>query len=130
MKSASNSTACLASVFLGLALAAVPAAVEAQVSLATVVDLAQRNSNTVKLADADVRKAQAVLAQAQDSYIPNLLVGSTVGGSIGFPTGQPSIANASSVYPGGSDQLREEVKDAALEHLADEKEEARRQLER
>ena len=96
MKSASNSTACLASAFLGLALAAVPAAVEAQVSLATVVDLAQRNSNTVKLADADVRKAQAVLAQAQDSYIPNLLVGSTVGGSIGFPTGQPSIANASS----------------------------------
>ena len=91
-----NSTALYASVVLALALAIAPAAAKAQVSLSTVVDLAQRNSNAVKMADADVRKAQAVLAQAQDAYIPNLVVGSTVGGSIGFPTGQPSIANASS----------------------------------
>jgi outer membrane protein TolC len=84
-----------ASILFGVALAFAPVLLPAQVSLATVVDLAQRNSSAVKLADADVRKAQAVLAQTQDAYIPNLVIGSTVGGSIGFPTGQPSIANAS-----------------------------------
>ncbi len=46
----------------------------AQVSLATVVDLAQRNSSTVRLAEADVQKAQAALAQTQDVYLPNLVI--------------------------------------------------------
>ncbi len=81
--------------FIGVALAAAPAMLSAQVSLATVVDLAQRNSTGVRAAQADVRKAEATLAQTQNAYIPNLWIGSTVGGSIGFPTGQPSIANAS-----------------------------------
>ncbi len=67
----------------------------AQVSLGTVVDLAQRNSYTVKLAEADAQKASATLAQAQVVYVPNLTIGSTVGFSVGFPAGQPSIANAS-----------------------------------
>src|SRR5208282_4351596 len=80
---------------LGLALVAASSALPAQVSLANVVDLAQRNSTPVKLAEADVQKAQAALAQTQDAYIPNLMIGSTVGYSYGFPTGQPSIANAS-----------------------------------
>lgn len=95
MKIASNPTATFASAIFGMALAVLPALLPAQVSLATVVDLAQRNSSAVKLANADVLKAQAVLDQTHDAYIPNLVVGSTVGGSIGFPTGQPSIANAS-----------------------------------
>jgi outer membrane protein TolC len=81
---------------MGGLLAAVPVCVSAQVSLATVVDLAQRNSSPVKLGEADLGKAQAVLAESRDVYIPNLTVGSTVGPpTIGFPTGQPSIANAS-----------------------------------
>jgi outer membrane protein TolC len=81
---------------IGGLLAAVPVCVSAQVSLATVVDLAQRNSSPVKLGEADLRKAQALLAESRDVYIPNLTVGSTVGPpTIGFPTGQPSIANAS-----------------------------------
>jgi outer membrane protein TolC len=81
---------------MGGLLAAAPVCVSAQVSLATVVDLAQRNSSPVKLGEADLRKAQAVLAESRDAYIPNLTVGSTVGPpTIGFPTGQPSIANAS-----------------------------------
>jgi outer membrane protein TolC len=81
---------------MGGLLAAAPLCVSAQVSLATVVDLAQRNSSPVKLGEADLRKAQAVLAESKDVYIPNLTVGSTVGPpTIGFPTGQPSIANAS-----------------------------------
>jgi outer membrane protein TolC len=78
-----------------LVCALVPAALQAQVSLATVVDLAQRNSSAVKLAEADVLKAQASLAQTQDAYIPNLQIGSNGGYSHGFPTGQPSVGNAS-----------------------------------
>jgi outer membrane protein TolC len=72
-----------------------PSRLPAQVSLATVVDLAQRNSSAVRLAEADVNKAQAALAQTLDAYIPNLAIGSTVGYSHGFPTGQPSVGNAS-----------------------------------
>ncbi|MGD0940828.1 MAG: TolC family protein [Terracidiphilus sp.] len=75
-------------------LAAAPLLASAQVSLATVVDLAQRNSSAVKLAEADVKKAQAALDQAQDAYIPNLVIGSNVGYSHGFPTGQPSVGSA------------------------------------
>jgi outer membrane protein TolC len=59
-----------------------------------VVDLAQRNSSAVKLAQADLLKAQGALAQTQDASIPNLVIGSTVGYSHGFPTGQPSIGSA------------------------------------
>jgi outer membrane protein TolC len=77
---------------LGATLAAAPA--PAQVSLGTVVDLAQRNSSAVRLAEADVQKAAAALAQTQDAYIPNFVIGSTVGYSHGFPTGQPSIGSA------------------------------------
>ena len=80
---------------LCLALAAAPAFLSAQLSLATVVDLAQRNSSTVKLAQADVNKAQAALDQTQDAYIPNFVIGSQVGYSHGFPTGQPSVLSAS-----------------------------------
>jgi outer membrane protein TolC len=79
---------------LGILLAA-PALVSAQVSLATVVDLAQRNSTAVRLAAADVQKTQAALDQTEFVYIPTLTIGSQVGYSHGFPTGQPSVASAS-----------------------------------
>jgi outer membrane protein TolC len=72
-----------------------PAAAVAQVSLSTVVDLAQRNSTAVRIAQADLMKAQAALAQTQDAYIPNFQIGSTIGYSHGFPTGQPSVGSAS-----------------------------------
>jgi len=75
-------------------LAAAPALLPAQVSLGIVVDLAQRNSSAVKLAQADVQKAQAALAQTLDAYIPNFGIGSTIGYSHGFPTGQPSVGSA------------------------------------
>jgi len=80
---------------LCLACLLAPAAGSAQVSLGTVVDLAQENSTAVRGAQADVLKAQAALAQTQDAYIPNFQIGSTVGYSHGFPTGQPSVGNAS-----------------------------------
>lgn len=78
---------------LFLACLLAPAA-QAQVSLATVVDFAQRNSSAVKLAQADLMRSQAALSQTEDAYIPNLAIGSTVGYSYGFPTGQPSVGSA------------------------------------
>jgi outer membrane protein TolC len=72
-----------------------PALLAGQISLGTMADQAQRNSSAVKLADADLRKAEALLAQTRAVYIPTLTIGSSVGPpSIGFPAGQPSIANA------------------------------------
>ena len=78
-----------------LALACAPALTQAQVSLTTVVEMAQQNSTTVKLANADLLKAQAALGQTEDAYIPNFVIGSQIGYSHGFPTGQPSVGNAS-----------------------------------
>lgn len=73
-----------------------PASLRAQISLSTVVDLAQKNSSTVKLADADLSKSVKVLAEAKDVYIPNLILGSSIGPpSIGFTFSQPSVASAS-----------------------------------
>jgi outer membrane protein TolC len=94
VKKTHNPCRAWAAVVLALALGAAPALLPAQVSLATVVDLAQRNSSAVKLAEADVQKAQAALAQTKDAYIPNFAIGSTVGYSHGFPTGQPSVGSA------------------------------------
>lgn len=82
----------VASLFLGTAIQPV----FAQISLGTVVALAQRNSTSVRLAEADLRKAQVSLSETRDVYVPDLVIGSSVGPpSIGFPAGQPSIANAS-----------------------------------
>ena len=74
MKLSENPLRCFASVLLGGALAACAVRVEGQVSLATVVDLAQRNSTTVRLAQADVAKAQAALSESRDIIIPSLQV--------------------------------------------------------
>jgi outer membrane protein TolC len=48
----------------------------------------------VRLAVADVKKAQAALDQTEDAYIPNFVIGSQIGYSHGFPTGQPSVGSA------------------------------------
>ena len=80
---------------LGLALAVAPA-LKGQVSLRTVVELAQRNSAAVRMADADVAKARAQLSESKDVVIPSVLVstGLPVFPEIGF-TGQiPSIWSA------------------------------------
>jgi outer membrane protein TolC len=77
-----------------LALATMPALAAAQVSLTSVVELAQQNSSAVRLANADLQKAQAALGQTQDAYIPNFAIGSQIGYSHGFPTGQPSVGSA------------------------------------
>jgi outer membrane protein TolC len=80
---------------IGMTLTTVPTVVSAQVSLTTVVDLAQRNSSAVRLAEADVNKAQSALSQTKDVYIPSLMLGSGLPAvpSVGFMGGVPSILN-------------------------------------
>jgi outer membrane protein TolC len=77
---------------IGITMASAPALVSAQISLATVVDLAQRNSSTVKLAEADVQKANAALMQTEDVFVPSLTFGSGLPAfhTIGFMPGVPS----------------------------------------
>lgn len=69
---------------------------QAQVSLFTVVDLALRNSTSVRMAQADVMRAAAGLTESKDAYVPNLNLGSSLGYSYGFPLGEPSVFNVSS----------------------------------
>jgi len=67
-----------------------------QVSLATVVDLAQRNSTAVRIAQADVNKASAALSESKDVTIPSLQFGTglPVFPEVGFTGSPPSIWNA------------------------------------
>jgi len=65
-------------------------------SLSTVVDLALRNSPKVKLAQADLDRATAALRQTKAAYIPNLVAGSGLGYTYGFPVGQPTLFNFTS----------------------------------
>jgi outer membrane protein TolC len=82
-------------------LAALPTVAPAQVppatvSLATVVDLTQRNSSAVKLAEADVKKAQGALSETNDVLMPTLVFGFGLpaGSSVGFSGTPSSIFNA------------------------------------
>ena len=86
-----------APILIGMALAALPAQTLAQIALGTVVDLAQRNSGAVRLAEADLQKAQAALAQTKDVFIPAMMLGSGLPAAptIGFNGVPPSIASAS-----------------------------------
>ena len=68
----------------------------AQVSLYTAVDMALRNSSSVHMAEADVRHAIGALTETKDAYLPNFIVGSSLGYSYGFPLGQPSVYDVSS----------------------------------
>lgn len=68
----------------------------AQISLSSTVALALQNSTQVRMAAADVQRANAGLAETKDAYIPNFVVGSGVGYTYGFPVGQPSIFNVAS----------------------------------
>jgi outer membrane protein TolC len=80
--------------FCALALITTPAV--AQISFTTAIDLALKNSQRVKMAEADVDKALAALRQTKDVYMPTLVGGSGLGYSYGFPVGQPSVFNFTS----------------------------------
>src|ERR1700722_2251490 len=68
VKHRKNSRRLTVPVFAALAVGFASAHLQAQVSLTTVVELAQKNSSAVKLADADLQKAQAALGQTEDAY--------------------------------------------------------------
>ncbi|HZY63911.1 MAG TPA: TolC family protein [Edaphobacter sp.] len=77
--------------FSAFAAMAIPAT--AQISFATAIDLALKNSPKVQMAQADVDKARAALSESRDVYVPKVSGGSGLGYSYGFPVGQPSIFN-------------------------------------
>jgi outer membrane protein TolC len=74
-----------------MALVVVPAAARAQVSLTTVVELAQQKSTPVRLAETDVRKAEAQYSESKDVLIPSVQFGTGIPTfpEVGF-TGTPS----------------------------------------
>jgi outer membrane protein TolC len=88
-----NSRPLLAPLLFGIALALAPGLLAAQVSLASVVDWAQRNSTAVRLAEADVQKAQAALSETKDAFVPSVELGSGLPAvpAVGFTGGVPSI---------------------------------------
>ena len=77
----------------GLALAAASAVTAAQVSLTSVVELAQKNSDAVRLSQADVQKAAAELGESRDAFIPAISFGSGLPAfpEVGFTGSLPSI---------------------------------------
>lgn len=69
----------------------------AQLSFTATVELAQRNSPRVRIAESDVAHARAALSEARDAFIPNLVGNSSaLGYSQGFPLGTPTIFSFSS----------------------------------
>ena len=64
----------------------------AQISFTTAVGLSLKSNPKVLMAQADVDKTRAALAQLRDAYIPNVVGGAGVGPpSYGFPLGQPTL---------------------------------------
>lgn len=81
---------------LVLMIAGACGAASAQVSLKTVVDLARRNSTAVRMAQADVDKARAILSESKDVAIPSvqLSTGLPVFPEVGFTGTPPSLWSA------------------------------------
>jgi outer membrane protein TolC len=78
---------------MAAALSVLPAFAAAQVSLTSVVELAQKNSTQVQIAEADVRKAASQASQAKDAFIPSVACGSGLPAfpEVGFTGSLPSI---------------------------------------
>lgn len=66
------------------------------ISLYTVVDLALRNSKSVRIAEAEQQRTRGFLMEMRNAYIPNFSLGSGLGYSYGFPLGTPTIFNVTS----------------------------------
>ena len=78
---------------LGAAFVAASAAAPAQVSLTTVVEMAQKNSVSVRIAQADYAKSVAQLIEARDAFVPSVTFGSGLPAlpEIGFTGSLPTI---------------------------------------
>lgn len=72
------------------------ACAHAQISLSTVVDLALKNDPKMRVAQADVDKAQYALNEVQDAYIPNAGISGGYGKATGVPLSVPEVFNFSS----------------------------------
>lgn len=95
MKTGIHSRPALLPIFGGMLLLACGSA-HAQVSLATIVEMAQHNSNPVRLAEANVRKAIAQYAEARDVFFPSIYFGSGLPAfpEVGFTGALPTIWDA------------------------------------
>jgi outer membrane protein TolC len=98
-----------------------PLAAGAQISLSTAVDLAEKNSPSVRGAAANLQKATAAWQGAKDAYIPNFVMGANPGYVYGYPLGYPSLftATSQSIILSGSQRdyiraAREGVESAVL----------------
>jgi outer membrane protein TolC len=60
----------------------------------TAIELALRNSTTTGVAQADLQRARATVSQTQNVYLPQMVVGSGLGGSYGFPLSLEGAAPA------------------------------------
>ena len=79
----------IAIILAAVCLGSVPA--HSQISFTSAVDLALRNSPRVRMAEAEVDRARAAVAEAQDVYIPSLVASSGLGYSYGYPLGTPTL---------------------------------------
>jgi outer membrane protein TolC len=74
-----------------MALLAISTPGHGQLSLTSAVDLALRANPRVKMAQDDLAKATAQLAEAQDAYIPSLSAGANVGQAYGYSPYPPTL---------------------------------------
>lgn len=74
-----------------------PASKDRPLAFRTALELALKNSATTALAQADLQRAQATVRQTHDVFLPQMVLGSGLGGSYGFPLSlegaAPSIFN-------------------------------------
>ena len=84
------------SVVAALALLFAAASLPAQVSITSAVDLAVRNSPRVKMSEADLTKARALLSETKDVYIPTLTAGAALGQAYGYSPYPPTLFTLSS----------------------------------
>lgn len=97
----------------------------AQISLSSAVDLAIRNSPRVKMSQADLTKAQAILNESKDVYVPTLTAGAALGQAYGYSPYPPTLfalSSSSLVYSSSQFSYIHAARagvDAALEALSD-----------
>lgn len=79
-----------------IALASASSPLLAQISFASAIDLALHTDPRIKVAQANVDKARAVLAETHDAFIPSASASGGYGESVGVPLGVPVVFSLSS----------------------------------
>lgn len=93
VRAADNSRRAWPGALAAAAMAVAAITAQAQVSLTTVVELAQKQSATVRLAQADVQKAVAQLQESHDAFFPSISFGSGLPAfpELGFTGSLPTV---------------------------------------